>query len=374
VKRAALLTLLLAIACGTATSPASIEQLDVKLTVLTDGSMQVQQLIVVDLGVTPVGEYRWRAPMWRHDGVTGISASMDGAAYPAGEGTGRVSVRDGRNLDVRWQFPPTSKAHVFGLSYRASNVVELSGIRGTVLWRAIPAGIGHDVSKVRISMTVPESAVLLDDPWVEEAGWTVTREAHGMTAVRPHVPRGEAATVGLEFAVDHMSAPISQWQTNDDRAEQFIAAWISAAVSIVAVAAGVIWMMRMKLPAWPRATDGTPRDIGTAQVLWRARRRSGRAFVDALIADGLVDRERAHAARDLWRAGIATIVLGLLAWAVTNWTLWQYGAWPLVVPFSIVVAGVIFLIGAARFPVLSEAGARGRVLYCARISDGKTTA
>src|SRR5262245_10318179 len=162
--------------------------------------------MVVQLGVTPIGEFRWRAPVWRHDGISDVSASMDGAAFPIGQGLGRVAVGDGRDFHVQWTFAPVSNAHVFGLSYRAANVVHLSGIRGTVSWRAIPAERSFVVAAARIALKVPESAALLQDPWVDEAGWTVERQPHGMTASRSLVPPGDAATAGLEFTIDRMHA------------------------------------------------------------------------------------------------------------------------------------------------------------------------
>jgi hypothetical protein len=230
------------------------------------------------------------------------------------------------------------------------------------------------VSSARITLTVPDSTVLLDDPWVDEAGWTVTRDAHGLTAARAPVPAGESASVGLEFTIDGLPLTVPQWQLDEDLGEQFVPAFISGAIFILIIAAGVLWMLRMKYPRWKSATDVAPARAGEAGELWRARRRSGRAIIDALIDDGLVDRERVIAARDLLRAGVAVIVLGLVSWPVTIWAMWQYGAWPSVLPLSIVVGGFLFIVGAARFPILTEAGARARVLYCARISDGKATA
>ena len=371
---AVLLTTLLAIACGSAPSNQEVEQLDVTVAIAPDGSAQVQERFVVDLGPNAVGEFRWRSPAWKHDGVSEIAASMDGAAFRQGDGVGHVQIGGARDLDVRWMFTPTTNAHVFGLTYRAANVVHLSGIRGTVSWRALWPNQRSNVAATRITITAPESTVLLQDPWVDEAGWTVTRLPNGLGASRANVPVGESATAGLEFTVDRIHASRPQWQTDHERAVQFVPAFISAALFILVIAVGVIWMMWMKYPSrMSTAAEKTPRNIGTARVLWRATRRKGAALVDDLASEGLVDRERVTAARDLWRAGIAVIVLGVFSELFTRWAIVQYGAWPLVIPWSIVVAGIVFLVGAARFPVLTETGARERVLYCARISDGRTS-
>src|SRR5436190_14957313 len=159
-RRVVLATLLLAAACSR--SPREvIETFESTLAVQTDGSMQVQDRLVVHLGDRPVTGFRWHVSAWHHDGVSNVAASMDGAAFPAGDGVGRVDVAAGLNLDVRWQFVPTSGPHVFGLSYRASNVIEVSSPRGRVLWRAIPEGPRPEVRSARITLTLPANADLL---------------------------------------------------------------------------------------------------------------------------------------------------------------------------------------------------------------------
>jgi hypothetical protein len=223
---------------------------------------------------------------------------------------------------------------------------------------------------------------LLDDPWVDEAGWTVTRERQGLIASRANLPAGEAGTVGIDFTVDGLGVVTPDWQTHAERAVQFVPAFISAAVFILIVAVGSIWMLWLRYPRWRVAADASAAmpavelPMDTQHVLVRDRTGAGRdtrARYADLISLGLIDRERAIARRDLHRAGVAVIVFGVLSWDIVHWMLWQYGAWALVVPWSIVMAGVMFVVAATRFPVWSEAGARARVLYCARLSDGRTT-
>jgi hypothetical protein len=376
-----ILTLVSLVAARCAMAPGGdvIEQYESTLSVQADGSLLGQDRFVVHLGASPVTEFRWQVPTWRHDGVSVIAASMDGAS--ARYDTGR-----GRDFDVRWRFPPATGSHVFGLSYRALNVIHLSGSRAQVSWRAIPAGRRPDVRSTHIRLAVPDFAVLLDDPWVDEAGWTVTREPHGLTASRASVPAGESATVGIDFSADRLTASIPDWQTHGELAEEFVPAFISAAIFILIVAAGAIWMVWLRYPPWR-----VPAAAGTAaavpdlpaldlpvplqRALLRDRTgggRASRADRSALLAAGLVDPDRAIVLRDLRRAGIAIVLFGALSWIVVQWALWQYGAWRLVVPWSIVMAGVMLIMAAARFPVWTETGATARVLYCARFSDGRT--
>jgi len=422
--------------------------MDMALTMLVDGSLQVDERIAARSDDPTATTFHRRTPVWRHDGVFDVQATMDGRTFPSGPGAGYVQVGKGPMLDVTWTFEPVpTGTHEFGLSYRAAGVVSLSGIRGTISWLALPADRDFDVADARVTVTLPTGAVLLQDPWVEEPGWQVARLPNGMTAAKSHVARTEPATLGIEFTVDRMAASTPQWQTDKNLTDEFVPAFVSAGLFILVVAWGVLWMVRVKFPRWRvtpedatgidisritpamrlsivcghvrrnrtaiqaaldglvaagalRAGDGRLRllDGGLAQTsheqlitgeAWlhqregvspaallsrRMRRRVGAALEQDLVTAGLADPDRVRAARDLRRAGVAVLVFGIATWTVVEMTLMQFGAWPLVVPGSIVISGVMLRLGGSRLLVLDRRGAAVRMLYFARASDGRTSA
>lgn len=442
-----MLILLAATACGPGRHDVTVERMDVALTVLVDGSIQVEERMAARFGSSPVSTFRRRTPVRRHDGVFDVSATMDGASVAPGRGIGHLQVGKGPALDVQWTFAPVSDSvHTFVLTYRAANAVAISGIRGTVSWLVLPARRAFDVSAASVTLTLPDTAVLLQDPWVEEAGWQVARLPHGLTAKRAGVSSAESGTVGIEFTVDRMAVSTPQWQSDEEFLGEFIPAFVSAALFILVVAVGVVGMVRFKYPPW-RVTRGDVSGVDARAItpgmrvaiergrcwgdrievqaaidglvageavsidgdrvrlanadrartqheqivtgeLWLHKndgmtraallsRRIGRRFQRALLADliaaGLADPERATVKRDLHRAGLVVTIFGLASWAAVSLTVMQFGAWPLAVPCSIVIAGVIFLVEAARFQILSDAGAKARMLYFARVLDGRTT-
>jgi hypothetical protein len=361
------LLFLLAAACGSGASSVAVDRLNITVTVLPDGDAQIQEEFIARFGPSPASEFHRRAPVWRHDGISDVIATMDGQAFPAGEGAGRVRVGPGPGLDVRWLFAPTSDGeHTFTLRYRASHVVFASGIRGTVSWLALPAARDYDVTNASIAIVAPNETVALQDPWVEEAGWQVGHQPHGMTAMRPHVLRSESATAGMEFTIDKMAVVRPQWQLDDALMGEFIPAFVSAAAFILVIGAGVLAMLRFKYRPWPA-------EPGRGSVGWRARRTFQRTLAGRGDGAGLIDTERAGVARDLRIAGVAVILLGLAGWVLVAVAITQFGQWPLVVPWSILVVGGMFLIGAARFDVLNAEGAKARVLYSARVRDERTS-
>jgi hypothetical protein len=347
----------------------AVDRANIRVTVLPNGDAEINEEFVASFGPSAVSEFHRGAAVWYHDGISDVIATMDGQTFPAGEGAGRVQVTPGPALDVRWRFAPASDgAHTFTLRYRASHVVARSGIRGTVSWLALPSARDFDAAQVSISIAIvaPAETVPLQDPWVEEAGWQVERQPHGMTATRANVPRSESATAGMEFTIDHLAIVTPQWQLDDAFTGEFIPAFLSAAAFILVIGAGVLVMLRFKYPAWPAAA-------GSGGVAWRARWRFQRTIAVGPDTAGLIDAERAGVARDLRIAGVAVILLGLAGWALVVVAITQFGWWPLVVPWSILVVGGMFLIGAASFDVLSEQGAKACVLYSARVRDERTS-
>jgi hypothetical protein len=366
-QSAVMFLLVLSAACGPGRGDMTVEPLSIRVTVLPDGSAQVQEEFIARFGPSPVGEFRRRVPVWRHDGVSDVIATLDGQTLPAGAGAGHVHVGPGPALDVRWKFEPASVGeHAFTLRYRAAHVVSVSGIRGTVSWLAIPATQTFDAANVSVSIVLPSETVLLQDPWVEEANWHVLRQPNGMTASRTDVSQSESATAGMEFTIDHLAVVTPQWQLDDALMGEFIPAFLSAAAFILVIGAGVLVMLRFKYPPWP----GGPGGVRAAP---RARRQFQRTLATRDDGPALIDGERVGVARDLRIASVAVILLGLAGWVFVAIAITQFGRWPLVVPWSILVVGGMFLAGAARFDVLSEQGAKACVLYSDRVRDERTS-
>ena len=329
--------LLLLAGCAPAPAGVAVETMDVAVTVLDDGSARVEERLVVNAGDRPATGtvIRRRSPVWRHDGTADIAATLDGATLAVGDAPGQLRVQPGAALDAQVILTPApaspsrDRRRVLTLSYRALNVVAISGIRGTVSWLALPAARDFDVAVATVTLTLPATAILLQDPWVEEAGWTVTREPHGLRASRSGIARGESATAGVEFTIDRMNLTEPAWQVDIDRASEFMPAFVSAGLFILVTGVGILAMLRLKFPK---------------------------------SATGALDRERVAAARDLRTTAWIVIVTGLGAWVFVASALDRFGIWPMAVPVSMILVGVLFLAAAAR------------VLYFARVQDGRTSA
>jgi hypothetical protein len=433
----AIVALSLLTACRPSSDGIVAERLHAVLTVLVDGSIDVEEQWSVRFESSAATAFARAVPVSRHDGAFAVEGTIDGRPSAKGRGPGQLLVAKGPALDARWTLaPPTPGAHSFVLRYRMAGAVEVSGIRGVVSSRVL-APRSYDIEAADLTLKLPAGAVFLGDPWVEEAGWTVERRLDEVFASRRNVARNEWATIGATFTIDTMSAGEPAWQYHERRASDLMPAFVSAGLFLLVIGAGVVGMLRLKHPP-ARARPGAPveasaaitpamalalergqsrgdmaelrataagldapgRDLTAGKLMahervladerWyqkdantstsalpaRQRKRFRAALLQDLIDAGLVDAERVSAVRDLRRAGVVTLLFGALTWIVASVAFDQFGLWPLSIPIGMLASGLMFVFAAPRLPILSQNGveARGRVLYSARVRNGRTSA
>jgi hypothetical protein len=381
--RGSILVLVSALTAGSLTAAgqgaqAEGSRLDVSLTVLVDGSVEVEERHDIQFGATAESSFMRREPVWRHDGVFAVSAAMDGQELSIGNAVGQVSVGRGPSLDVTWRFPPTANSrHVFALKYRAAGAVEVSGIRGTLDWRILSPPHRYGLSPVCVSIVLPTGAVVLDNPGFEEAGGNPgAPRPDGSVPWCGVVSDAGTLTRNTTFTIDTMAVGEPTWQYYERRTEDLMPAFVSSGIFLLVIGAGIVWMVRMKYP--PPQPGDISSEIALTPVVEQAltKPRYPRDVLPSLVAAGLVDFERMYVARDLRRAAIATLVFGVLAWTGAAIALNRFGRWPLAIPAGFILSAMMLLFEGWRMPILSQTGvnARERVLYSARVRAGRTRA
>lgn len=322
-RSAALVTVVfLGASCAGVQYPAAT-RVNVSLALQPDGSLLVQETLEIN-ATTPLSSFRRVSPGLHHDGISDVQATLDGASVPQGVGATRVEVAGRDRLDVTWHFPAMQNSHVLGLSYRAANVVWVSGIRGRVNWQAMPPDRGFDIGAMTVALALPRNVIQLDDPWVMEAGWDVAREQLGMRAQRQNVAAGESVTVGIEFTIDTLSLAQPAWQFHALRAHEFRIAFLSGGLFLLIVAAGIVVMIELRLKGIE----------------------PGAAF----------ESERRVIVRGLRVSGVVTLIAGAIGWFLVRMTLSTYGPSPYALPACTLISGLLFLIAAQRLTRRATSG------------------
>jgi hypothetical protein len=289
-----------------------VPRADIALEVQADGSLLAIEKYNVTFSA-PRTTFHRSSKTGFFDSIADIKGSMDDVAFTNGGGERQFLSGADDRVDAEWRFPAATGAHVFTLSYRAVNAVRLSGIRGRVVWDALPleAQIGDAI----VTLSLPPGAIHLQDPWVMQAGWDVVREDRAMRATKRNLLKGESGTIGAEFTIDTMYAAQPSWQFREMRATEFQLAFLSAGAFVLVVAAGVVAMVR-----------------------FRHSRTEGEAVRD----------ERQPVARGLKVSGWVSIAAGIGGLVLVRATLGGYGPWPYAIPLATIASGILFVVYGRR--------------------------
>ncbi len=287
---------------GGAPSAVSVDRFDVLLTLLADGSLEVQETLSVRFSAPASTSFVRRLPRAGHDGITQVRAFIDDRLV--GEQPGR---------DVTWTFPAiASGTRLLRLRYRAAATIAVSGGRGRFTWSVLEGGRGWPVTEARVVLIVPAGADILIPVAIAEPGWRVSERPDGGAAEKSGVAAGEVATASVEIGITPQSMAEPVWQFEAGRAEKLVPAFIIAALFILVAGVGAVVMVGVLSPK-----------NGAAQ-------------------------NRAVNAAGLRRAGLVLLVLGVgLTWVVRS-VLESFGPWAMVVPLSVALVGLLFLVAGSR--------------------------
>lgn len=315
------LACLLAAACASEPPDFTITRAEVEVRVQPHGGADVVENWVVAPGSRPVDLVR-EPGAYRFDGISDIHGEVAGPPPAVQPGQSRIDAGASTDLIARWVIDPAPSGPVnLRVRYRIHGLVGVAGLRGSLRWSAFGPGLDAPISRAVLTLILPEDAALINDPHVEEPGWTVVRTPRGMIASRDSVPANSTATIGAEFVVDHLSTAQPRWQFEAARASEFVPAFISAGLFILVIGAGVIGMIHF------RFTRGDSVDTAGAQ-----RR-----------------MERETAARDLSRSGFIALGFGILALFATARLPGGFGPWSYAIAVSVVLVGLAFIAAAPLF-------------------------
>ena len=268
-----------------------------------DGSLQIVERIRVR--VSAASRLRLKRPLDRHDAIADVVASLNGTDVSRAGQSEAASITIDRGLDVEWAL--AAGAQEVDVRYRVLGSVAVRGGHAQLTWDVLPELPRGAVAYATVVLELPQATLLSAEPRIEESGWTITRTGSSFRAEKRAIAPGETARLVVPFLVDPRALHEPQWQINAERAVDLLPAFISGALFILVVGAGIVIMVRMQ---YPRAT----------------------------AAAG--DPARVAAARGLRVGGLATMVFGLLMTPVVQWTLGHFGPWPLVLPAATIIVGL----------------------------------
>lgn len=323
VRHAAAAALILAgTACGSAKIGA-LDRVDVAVEIQPNGTADVEETLVAGAR-TPSGALLTRviAPP-ESDGVQLVSTAIDGV-FRAGPQDGVTVDGRGASMTVRWRVPagsPTS--HTLTLRYRAFAAVRVQDPRGFLSWPAIAARRGFDIGASELRLTLPPGVSFYEGTGIAEAGWSVARAPRGIVATHAALPDGQRATLLGEFDIDTARVAEAQWQVDEDRQLNLLPSYVTGAIFMFVVAGAALFLLRRQ---YVTAASG-----------------------DRLVSDPQLHAERLMIGRGLRVTALVGTVLAVIFSVFCQLVLPRLGPWIQLVPASMVICAVWFVIAARRW-------------------------
>jgi predicted membrane protein DUF2207 len=240
----------------------SAERFDARVELLRGGALRVTERVLVRFESGTFTQFSREIPGRLTDGIEVVSASMDGAVLPAGEGPGQVQIRNSSRTRITWRFPKVSgSSHLFELTYVVRGAIRQTEDADVMAWPALPRQHAYRIASSTIDMALPGVPAEPPSLEVRRAGassvaveGTEVRirardiRANGWVEVSIRLPRGSL-----------IDAP-PQWQQRERAIGQSAPIWMIGATAILIAGLMVIFGVRQGYDAPPR--DGTAATAG----------------------------------------------------------------------------------------------------------------
>jgi len=293
------------------------ERFDVEVAVQPDGSLNVEETVAFRFSGGPFSYVFRELPTDHTDGITGISAGVDGVTWPQGTGPGEVEISGRDPIEVRWHLPPTADVtQTFTLTYTQLGVVERGNEADVLNWQALPDEYEYEIDSSRVTFLFPPSGRLLADPEITAGEAAVTTEANRVTFDMQNLSPEDPLVVRLRFAPGTFTGAPPTWQAQRETHNSRAGIWIGLAA--IVLAGGLFALLRAaneNIRSVPKANSyimKPPLDVPPALAGYLANQTVGwhhaLATLFDLAARGLVEIDQTREG-SAWRSAKFSLTL-----------------------------------------------------------------
>jgi hypothetical protein len=194
------------------------DKFDATAQIATDNTMQVTETEVFHFSGGSFSFVSREIPTDNTDGITILSAGMDGQTMSQGSDTGQFEVDASSNpITITWHFlaqPETT--HTFTLKYQIQGIIQKQSQEDLVDWKPLPDKHAYLITSSTITLNYPPTATLLRTPEIDQGEATISQATGGVTYHATNIPVDQGIELGLRFQPGLVSnAP--QWQQASER-------------------------------------------------------------------------------------------------------------------------------------------------------------
>jgi hypothetical protein len=208
----------------------SADRFDVSVTVQEDGALLVQESVTFRFVGGPFTFVFRELPLDHTDGITDITAAVDGRALLTGPNPGQVEITGRDPIRITWHLEPTTDAtHTFDLTYRVLGVARQASDADVLEWQALPDDYEYAIGRSQVTLTYPPTAVLLAPPTILAGDATVAAEASQVSFTARDLAPGDPLVVGLRFQPGSLISAPPAWQARQAEQNRFGWLWLLGA-------------------------------------------------------------------------------------------------------------------------------------------------
>ena len=234
----------------------SADRFDVDIAVQEDGSLLVKETVVFNFVGEPFTFVFRELPTDLTDGITVLSASVDGRTYPHGTNAGQVEVEDGRDIRVTWHLEPTANvSRTFVLEYQVFGVVQQTGGVDLLRYQPLPDEFEYSIASSTVTVTYPSTAVLQNPPTLTAGNAQLNDDQNPVTFVNQTIDPNETLVFEMAFEEGTLISAPPAWQTRQAEQNALAPIWIGAGLLILV--AGIIGSILLWRSHQPKMKSGT---------------------------------------------------------------------------------------------------------------------
>ena len=198
---------------------------DTTLTILPNGDLHVleRQRINFTDGTFTFG-FR-EIPLAKTGGITGISVSEPGVGVYSEGGFSKQpftfdAMRDGRELSIRWYFPPTAnQIRTFDIAYTVKDALRVYDSGDKLQWQAVATDRDFPIQQASVTVVLPPGAEFKD---IDSAGvvatWGQSPDGSSVTFLaNGSMSPSDSMEVGIEFTHGIIPNEKPVWQEEDEK-------------------------------------------------------------------------------------------------------------------------------------------------------------
>lgn len=229
----------------------SADRFDVDVAVQDDGSLLVTETVIFRFSGGPFTYVFRDLPTDHTDGVTVVSAALDGQTLAPGKDAGQVEIRDRNPIKVRWHFAPTSdSSHTFVLVYRALGVIRMNPEADLLIWQALPDDYDYPIASSTITVTYPKAIQRVAAPRLRAGDASVETSAGQVRFVAENLKPESPFVLELGFTPGSLITQPPRWQARAAEANRAapVLGVFTAALSLLGLGAVAVYLRRYRRP------------------------------------------------------------------------------------------------------------------------------